>query len=290
MWSRSNNCFKKMELKSYAKINLGLHIHKQRKDGFHNLTTIFQEINLFDTIHIAESKNFSCQTNIISIKESENFGTIAYKLLKRKFPNIPNVKIFISKNIPVSAGLGGGSSNGAVVIKGINSLFNLSLTKKEMLEIASNVSSDSSFFINGGTQLGTKRGEDLKKISKLPIPKHFLLVKPQIKIETKEAFFGIKNHLLNADTNINFSRLLKELKNHNFNSKLFKNDFEMYVFKTHPEIGDIKLKILDLGAKFASLSGTGSTVFGIFSSKADALKAQAFFDPHYSTYYVNPII
>ena len=88
---------------------------------------------------------------------------------------------------------------------------------------------------------------------------------------------------------INLSKLLRELKNNNFNSKLFKNDFEMYVFETHPEIGAIKLKILDFGAKYASLSGTGSTVFGIFFSKKDLLKAQSFFSPQYSTYYVNPI-
>ena len=85
------------------------------------------------------------------------------------------------------------------------------------------------------------------------------------------------------------SELSEELKNNNFDSKLFKNDFEMYVFETHPEIGAIKLKILDLGAKYASLSGTGSTVFGIFSSKKDVLQAQSFLSRQYSTYYVNPI-
>ena len=279
-----------MELKSYAKINLGLHVHDRRKDGFHNLTTVFQEISLYDNVNIREAKAFSCKTNLLSINEKENFGTIAYKLLKEKFPDIPNVEISISKNIPINAGLGGGSSNGAAVVKGINSLFNLSLTNKEMLEISSRVSSDSSFFINGGLQLGTQRGEVLKKISKTVIPEHVLLVKPKLKVKTKEAFLDLKNHLLNEDTHINLSQLLEELKNNNFNSKLFKNDFEMYVFKTHPEIGDIKLKILDLGAIYASLSGTGSTVFGIFPSKAAALKAQAFFSPRYSTYYVNPII
>ena len=279
-----------MELKSYAKINLGLHVHDRRKDGFHNLTTVFQEISLYDNVNIRESKAFSCKTNLSSIKEKENFGTIAYKLLKEKFPDIPNVEISISKNIPTNAGLGGGSSNGAAVVKGINSLFNLSLTNKEMLEISSRVSSDSSFFINGGLQLGTQRGEVLKKISKTVIPEHVLLVKPKLKVKTKEAFLDLKNHLLNEDTHINLSQLLEELKNNNFNSKLFKNDFEMYVFKTHPEIGDIKLKILDLGALYASLSGTGSTVFGIFPTEVAAQKAEAFFSPHYSTYCVNPII
>ena len=279
-----------MELKSYAKINLGLHVHDRRKDGFHNLTTVFQEISLYDNVNIREAKAFSCKTNLSSIKEKENFGTIAYKLLKEKFPDIPNVEISISKNIPTNAGLGGGSSNGAAVVKGINSLFNLSLTNKEMLEISSRVSSDSSFFINGGLQLGTQRGEVLKKISKTVIPEHVLLVKPKLKVKTKEAFLDLKNHLLNEDTHINLSQLLEELKNNNFNSKLFKNDFEMYVFKTHPEIGDIKLKILDLGAIYASLSGTGSTVFGIFPTEVAAQKAEALFSPHYSTYYVNPII
>jgi 4-diphosphocytidyl-2-C-methyl-D-erythritol kinase len=279
-----------MELKSYAKINLGLHVHDRRKDGFHNLTTVFQEISLYDNVNIREAKTFSCKTNLLSINEKENFGTIAYKLLKEKFPDIPNVEISISKNIPINAGLGGGSSNGAAVVKGINSLFNLSLTNKEMLEISSRVSSDSSFFINGGLQLGTQRGEVLKKISKTVIPEHVLLVKPKLRVKTKEAFLDLKNHLLNEDTHINLSQLLEELKNNNFNSKLFKNDFEMYVFKTHPEIGDIKLKILDLGAIYASLSGTGSTVFGIFPTEVAAQKAEALFSPHYSTYYVNPII
>lgn len=279
-----------MELKSYAKINLGLHVHDRRKDGFHNLTTVFQEISLYDNVNIREAKTFSCKTNLLSINEKENFGTIAYKLLKEKFPDIPNVEISISKNIPINAGLGGGSSNGAAVVKGINSLFNLSLTNKEMLEISSRVSSDSSFFINGGLQLGTQRGEVLKKISKTVIPEHVLLIKPKLKVKTKEAFLDLKNHLLNEDTHINLSQLLEELKNNNFNSKLFKNDFEMYVFKTHPEIGEIKLKILDLGAIYASLSGTGSTVFGIFPTKVAAQKAEALFSPHYSTYYVNPII
>ena len=99
-----------MELKSYAKINLGLHVHDRRKDGFHNLTTVFQEISLYDNVNIREAKAFSCKTNLSSINEKENFGTIAYKLLKEKFPDIPNVEISISKNIPINAGLGGGSS------------------------------------------------------------------------------------------------------------------------------------------------------------------------------------
>ena len=278
-----------MEIKSTSKINIGLHVHDKRSDGFHNISTLFQEINLCDTIKIVEDKNFSCTTNCGTIIEKDNFGTKAFNIMKTQYSDIPNVRISITKTIPTNAGLGGGSSNGTSVLMGLNHLFKLNLSKQKLSEMASKVSSDSAFFVSGGLQFGTQRGEKLDVIQNIKIPKHILLVHPGIKISTKDAFGHLKNHLLNENMDINLSQLLRELNNYSFNSKLFKNDFEMYVFETHPEIGAIKLKILDFGAKYASLSGTGSTVFGIFSSKKDLLKAQSFFSPQYSTYYVNPI-
>ena len=278
-----------MEIKSTSKINIGLHIHNKRSDGFHNISTIFQEINLCDQIKIIEDKNFSCTTSCGTITEKDNFGTKAFNILKAQYPDIPNVRISIKKTIPTNAGLGGGSGNGTAVLVGLNNLFKLKLSNQKLSEMASKVSSDSAFFVNGGLQFGTQRGEILDVIQNIKIPKHILLIYPDIKISTKEAFTHLKNHLLNENMDINLSQLLRELNNNTFNSKLFKNDFEMYVFETHPEIGAIKLKILDFNAKYASLSGTGSTVFGIFSSKKDLLKAQSFFSPQYSTYYVNPI-
>ena len=278
-----------MEIKSTSKINIGLHVHNQRSDGFHNISTLFQEINLCDQIKIIEDKNFSCTTNCGTIIEKDNFATTAFNIIKAQYPDIPNVRISIKKIIPTNAGLGGGSSNGTAVLMGLNNLFKLKLSNQKLSKMASKVSSDSTFFVNGGLQFGTHRGETLEIIQNIKIPKHILLVHPGIKISTKEAFGHLKNHLLNENMDINLSQLLRELNNYSFNSKLFKNDFEMYVFETHPEIGAIKLKILDFGAKYASLSGTGSTVFGIFSSKKDLLKAQSFFSPQYSTYYVNPI-
>ena len=278
-----------MEIKSTSKINIGLHVHDKRSDGFHNISTLFQEINLCDTIKIVEDKNFSCTTNCGTIIEKDNFGTKAFNIMKTQYSDIPNVRISITKTIPTNAGLGGGSSNGTSVLMGLNHLFKLNLSKQKLSEMASKVSSDSAFFVSGGLQFGTQRGEKLDVIQNIKIPKHILLVHPGIEISTKEAFSHLKNYLLNENMDINLSQLLRELNSYNFNSKLFKNDFEMYVFETHPEIGAIKLKILDFGAKYASLSGTGSTVFGIFSSKKDLLKAQSFFSPQYSTYYVNPI-
>ena len=119
------------------------------------------------------------------------------------------------------------------------------------------------------------------------ILKVFSKIQNKIKIDTKNAY---KKCLLKDKTNIKFAGMLDELKNYNLSSELFYNDFEVYVFKTHPEIGKIKLMILDLGAKYASLSGSGSTVFGIFSNKKDALKAHQFFSPHFSTIITNPKI
>ena len=278
-----------MEIKSTSKINIGLHVHNKRSDGFHNISTLFQEIDLCDTIKMIEDKIFSCTTDCGTIMEKDNFGTKAFNIMKAQHPNIPNVRISIKKTVPANAGLGGGSSNGTAVLVGLNNLFKLKLSNQKLYEMASEISSDSAFFVNGGLQFGSQRGEVLDVIQNIKIPKHILLVHPGIKISTKEAFGHLKNHLLNENMDINLSQLLRELNNYSFNSKLFKNDFEMYVFETHPEIGAIKLKILDFGAKYASLSGTGSTVFGIFSSKKDLLKAQSFFSPQYSTYYVNPI-
>ena len=186
-----------MELKSNAKINIGLHVFNKRKDGFHNIATIFQEINFFDIVNIREAQNFSCKTNIGQIKQEDNFGTMAFHLIKEVFPDIPNVNIDIQKNIPINAGLGGGSSNGTAILKGLNSLFDLSLNNDQLSHLASKLSSDSTFFVNGGLQLGIKKGEELSPIIKTEIPNHILLVYPNIKINTKDAFNQLKNHLLN---------------------------------------------------------------------------------------------
>ena len=156
-----------MEIKSTSKINIGLHVHNRRSDGFHNISTLFQEINLCDTVEIIEDKIFSCRTDCGTIIEKDNFGTKAFNMIKAKYPTIPNVRISIKKTIPMKAGLGGGSSNGTAVIVGLNNLFKLKLSNKELSEMASKVSSDSAFFVNGGMQFGTSRGERLDIIQNI---------------------------------------------------------------------------------------------------------------------------
>ena len=276
-----------MEINSYAKINLGLHILNKRQDSLHNIITVFQEIDFYDQISIEKSDDFIFETNVDWLDKKNNTCIQAFEATKEKFPNISNIKINLVKNIPTSAGLGGGSSNGTAVLKGMNELFALKMSQDELIELSKKISADSPFFVNGGLQVGEGTGGDLSPIESNLNGVYILLVMPDIKIDTKNAY---KKCLLKDKTNIKFAGMLDELKNYDLSSELFYNDFEVYVFKTHPEIGKIKLKILDLGAQYASLSGSGSTVFGIFSNKQDALKAHQFFSLHFSAIVTSPKI
>ena len=279
-----------MQINSYAKINLGLHVLNERADGFHNITTIFQELNFCDQITIEESKKMSFDTNVDWLDRNNNTCVKAIKILQNHYSDLPNFKIFLQKNIPTNAGLGGGSSNGTATLKAINQLCELNIQEKEMKQFAEKISADSTFFVNGGLQGGEQKGEKLYPIKDSTIDTQILLVMPSIRVQTSDAFMFIKKYLVKGKTDVKLSQMLEELKVNKLSSELFYNDFEMYVFKTHPEIGKIKLEILDLGAKYASLSGSGSTVFGIFSDKQKAQKAQSFFSPHYSTIIANPKI
>ena len=276
-----------MEINSYAKINLGLHVLNKRQDEYHNIITVFQEIDFCDQISIEKSDDFIFETNVDWLDKKNNTCIQAFNATKEKFPNISNIKINLIKNIPPGAGLGGGSSNGTSTLKGINELFALKMSHDDLIELSKKISADSPFFVNGGLQIGEGTGGDLSPVESHLNGVYILLVMPDIKIDTKNAY---KKCLLKDKTNIKFAGMLDELKNYDLSSELFYNDFEVYVFTTHPEIGKIKLTILDLGAKYASLSGSGSTVFGIFSNKKDALKAHQFFSPHFSTIITNPKI
>ena len=274
-----------MIVNSYAKINIGLHILNKREDNFHNIITIFQEIDFCDQISVEKSDDFIFQSNVDWLDNRNNTCVKAFEIIKDNFPHISNVKIALKKNIPTNAGLGGGSSNGTIVLKTLNELFCLEISKEKLIEFSSKISSDSPFFVEGGLQVGQGRGEELLPVKNALNEQHILLVLPDIKINTKDAY---KKCLLKGKSNIKFAEMLNELKNNNLSSELFYNDFEGYVFTTHPEIGKIKLKILDLGAKYASLSGSGSTVFGIFSKKEDMLNAYQSFSPHFSTIITSP--
>ena len=273
-------------LKSFSKINIGLKIFNRRPDGYHNIHTIFQEIDFHDTI-IIKKRNSGCSftSNVDWLSNDEsNLCVKAWQCLVERF-GIAGINIELQKNIPPGSGLGGGSSNAACVLKGLTKLYNLDISLNELLKIGSLIGADVPFFIKGGCQIGSGIGDQLVKVDH-SIKNIFLLVMPDIHIGTKTTFKKFKKILDYNKEKVNFANFIEKDK---FLFKFFENDFERIVIPTYPEIGKIKTVLTEFGAIFSSLSGTGSTVFGVFNDETSAKEAELFFRNKYQTYLTNPI-
>ena len=276
-----------MILRSKSKINLGLKVLNKRSDGLHNIVTIFQEVDFGDKINLVKHKT-GCQiksdVDWIPIDNS-NICYKAYSALCHELNQDFGVKISLEKRIPVGSGIGGGSANAAATLIGLNSLYNLGLSNKKLESIAVNIGADVPFFIRGGTQIGQETGGKLSPITK-KLEAAVLLVIPKVSISTEWAYSQLKNKLKSDNSILRFANLMRK----DFLSfKFFENDFEKIVIPAYPEIGFIKNKLLDSGAKFASLSGSGSTVFGIFDDNAYAKKAESHFHNSHLTILTRPI-
>ncbi len=269
----------RIEIHAPAKINVGLNIVKKRDDGFHNLETIFYQISdLFDELAfkkcdklqlILKDKNKELENDNIIIK--------SVKLLEQKVGRKLSVKISLKKNIPIGAGLGGGSSDGASTLKAMNKLFNLDLSLNELKNLALELGSDVPLFLHDYPTIGKSRGENLVKLD-LKINKVILLVNPGIHISTKDAFANV----VPKHSNFNYSNITN-YKINEWNGNIV-NDFEESVFKLYPEIAEIKNKLLHGGATFSLMSGTGSTVYGIFESHLKAKSTAKLFPKKYFTF------
>ena len=276
-----------MILRSKSKINLGLKVLNKRSDGLHNIVTIFQEVDFGDKIQLVKHKT-GCQiksdVDWIPIDNS-NICHKAYSALCHELNQDFGVKISLEKRIPVGSGIGGGSANAATTLIGLNSLYNLGLNDKKLESIAVNIGADVPFFIKGGTQIGQETGGKLSPITK-KLEAAILLVIPRVSISTEWAYSQLKNKLKSDNSILRFVDLMRK----DFLSfKFFENDFEKIVIPAYPEIGSIKNKLLDSGAKFASLSGSGSTVFGIFDDNVFAKKAESYFRNSHLTILTRPI-
>ena len=279
----------KVIINSNAKVNIGLKVLKKRRDGYHDIVTVFQEINLFDIISISrKSKVCNFNSNATWLKNDKtNLCVIAYEAMKKKF-DIDGVDIDLTKNIPRGSGLGGGSSNAASIMKGIRELYSLNISDEELEDIASQIGADVPFFIRGSIQLGEGIGDRLTPL-KINISGKYLIIIPDTEIDTSWAYSKFKNDLDSSILPINFASLSNE-KTISLNKlKFFENDFESIVVPTYPEIGKIKEALHALGAGFASLSGSGSTVFGIFNDDLSLDKALSYFSPKYKTFIANPL-
>ncbi len=249
---------------SSAKINLGLKIINKRSDGFHNLDTIFIELELHDKIYFSKSNKFSLTTSCKGLKtDNSNIVTKAYNLLcSNKIESKPNYSIHLDKKIPMGSGLGGGSSNAATTLKALNTLWDCGYTNSELSKLGASLGADVPFFINGGIQHGTGIGDILtplknKIFSKLKI----LLVIPNIHISTQWAYERLNFSLQSTKKGSKLPPLTSPVT-----WRLFENDFERVIRSTYPEIDEIKSQLYKCGAIYAGMSGSGSTVFGIYDN------------------------
>ncbi len=264
-------------IKATAKINIGLNIVSKRNDGFHNLETLFYPIyDLYDELIFEDSDQFEFDSEL----SFDNIIVKAVKLLeKHTKKNIP-IKITLKKNIPIGAGLGGGSSDAAAVLKTINEILELNLNKIELAAIALELGSDVPFFLKEKPAIGKSRGEILKDVD-LNIGYPILLVNPGIHVSTKEAFSQINP----SPAEFNYDEIVK-IPVQNYRNFIV-NDFEQSVFKMHPEIENIKKNLYSAGAMFALMSGSGSTVYGIFENINDTKSASEQFPEDYFTFISN---
>ncbi len=264
-----------------CKINLGLRITQKRADGFHALETVFYPITLRDALEIiiepdtsAAPITFTSSGLAINGDPSDNLCFKAYEILKKDYPTIPNIKMHLHKTIPMGAGLGGGSADGAFTLVALNQLLNLQIPEQALLDYALQLGSDCPFFIINTPAFATGRGEILKPINVNLNGYSIVIVNPGIAISTKLAFSLITPKV--PDTNM--EAIICEPVT-SWKEKLI-NDFEQPIFNSFPELANIKETLYQKGAVYASMTGTGSTVYGIFpTSMMDTLSFN--FPTHY---------
>jgi len=272
-------------LKSQAKINIGLNVLRKRNDGYHDLETIFYPILLTDIIKFVKSSynSFSSSSDELNQKE-DNLILRAKRLLEEKVNRKLTTEITLGKNIPIGGGLGGGSSNAAATLIALNNLFNLSISFTELSRLALQLGSDVPFFLNPVPVFAESRGEKMLPL-RVSINYPILIVNPGINISTSLSFSKINPAVPTVRLNTLFSNSSIDLE---LMKEKVKNDFEEIIFKEYPVVGQIKTKLYELGAEFALMTGTGSSVFGIFNNLQKASFAEDDFKQKYFTYLNNP--
>ena len=275
-----------ISLVSNAKLNLALSINYKRSDGYHDISSIMQEIDLHDTIEI--SKNNSKKIHIISKgipvpEDSTNLCYIAADIFFSENNIQERVNITIDKKIPVGGGLGGGSSNASTILKGLSQLFNINSTKELLHTISRKIGADVAFFNNGGLQYAQGIGDKLTPLPNFMHGFHFLIICPQISISTAWAYSEYKKYLENKLNESNFVPLSDKL-----DFSLWSNDFEKVVLSAYPEINEIKNMLKRTNTLFSSLSGSGSTMFGVYDSLESVTIARNQFKD-FQTYIALPV-
>ena len=245
-----------------AKVNLGLNVLYKREDGYHEIETVMVDTPLTDILELVPSDEFQfTQTGLTIPGENKNNLCVkAFKLIQKEY-KIQNVHIHLRKIIPMGAGLGGGSADAAYVLTGLNTLFNLNIQNSKLEELAAQLGSDCPFFINPTPQLAKGRGEILSPIEINLEGCYVKLLNIGIHVGTKEAYDGITFSDNKVDLTNAISQPIETWK------ESLKNDFETTIFKLHPILSEIKNDFYSEGAEYAAMSGSGSTIFGIYTEK-----------------------
>ncbi|ACM60636.1 4-diphosphocytidyl-2-C-methyl-D-erythritol kinase [Caldicellulosiruptor bescii] len=264
-----------MKLKAYAKINLALDVLSKREDGYHEIRTIMQTVDLYDIINIEKIE----EDNIIVTTSSENIPTdnknhayIAASLLKERFGVKQGVRIHIEKNIPVSAGLAGGSTDAAAVLKGLNEIFELNLSEQQLMEIGREIGADVPFCLVGGTALCEGIGEKVIKLKSAP-QMNILIAKPEVYVSTQAVYEALDLSKIKKRPNIEAMISAIEEGNVKEIAKNLCNVLEVVTVNQYPVINRVKDIMRNNNALGTVMTGSGPAVFGIFGNKYNALKA-----------------
>ena len=256
-----------MITKPICKINLGLNVVERRPDGYHNLETVFYPVPICDVLEVfpmdeAFPSSYDCDLKVTNIAidgdEQKNLVVRAYNLLKQDFPTLPRIHAHLYKGIPTQAGMGGGSSDCGFMITLLNQMFGLGLSDEQMISYAARLGADCAFFILNKPCYAEGIGEKLEPIDLDLSGWHLAVVRPAIPVPTKEAFSLITSQHPAVNCRDIVMQSVETWRD------TLTNDFEKSVFALHPEIGAIKDSLYDLGAVYAAMSGSGSSLFGLF--------------------------
>ncbi|MBS1113333.1 MAG: ispE [Nitrospirae bacterium] len=270
-----------LSLRTPAKVNWFLRITGKRKDGYHDIVSLMQCISLYDELIFYHADSIAVESDI-GIPVSDNLVYKAAALLKTCVSYRKGVRIVVKKHIPVSAGLGGGSSDAACTLSGLNTLWGLGLQNQELSSIGAQIGSDIPFFFNSPAALVEGKGDRVNSL-KIGPSLVLLLVKPHVKVSTAWAYAAFDR--LHGSTltkkPIDIKLFCQALGKQDFFSlsKILSNDLEDVVMREYPAVSEIKHQLTEMGARVAAMSGSGPTVFGVFRDKEEAVKAAAAMKP-----------
>ena len=247
-----------MLLRPNCKLNIGLRVLRKRQDGYHDLDTVFYPVyGLYDELVVEKADTLSFEQEGITVDclPEDNLILKCYRLMADKYPQIGGVHIHFKKNIPFGAGLGGGSSDAAHMGIALNELFELGLSKEQLAQEVRPLGADCPFFIYNTPCHAEGIGDILTPIEFSLSGLRLVMIKPNVAVSTKEAYAGLTPS----------GKLLPKIAQW----KTYFNDFETTVFALHPELGQIKQRLLELGAEYAAMTGSGSTIYGLFKDDTE---------------------